>query len=102
VDQIAALRKDAQGLTDEVTRLRRAVGKRTGALIAMALVLAVAVVLAVHTQAANERRIEQNNARWCPLFTALNPAGKPATTERGRVIAERLADLARDFHCPSK
>lgn len=101
MDQVKALREDVEKLTGEVRKLGRAFRSRTVALVVITAAFCLAALLAVHTQAENERRIEENNQRWCPLFTALNPPGTPATTPRGRVVTERLHDLAAAFNCPT-
>jgi hypothetical protein len=37
--------------------------------------------------------------RWCATVTILAD-GPPATSERGRAVAEAMAELRRDLGCP--
>lgn len=100
MDQVVALRGDVEELTGELSKLRRAFGRRTIALALIAVAFCVAGLLAMRAQAENERRIAENNARWCPLFAALNPSGQPPTTVRGRQVADGIRTLSREFACP--
>lgn len=40
----------------------------------------------------------QSDRRWCELFTIMS-GGPPATTERGRVIADAMERLRVDLGC---
>lgn len=99
--RIEDLRAAVEDLTGEVARLRLSFSRRTWAVIALAGVLGAALILAVHTQAENDRRIDAANRRWCPLIGLLtvHPGEPRPTTARGAQIADRAGDLARDFHC---
>lgn len=102
MEQVEELTATVRGLREDVGRLRRAFDRRTLAFIAVAVAVGIAIVVAVRVQAENERRLQQADRRWCPLISVLvpRPGDAPATTPRGRQVAERAADLASKFHCP--
>ena len=101
MEQVQQLRESVDQLTDQVTKLRSEFRRRTVALVVVGAALVAAVGIASRVQAENDRRLEANNARWCPLIAVLTPrpGDAPATTPRGRQISERARVLARDFHC---
>lgn len=99
---ILHLTKDWDVLRQEV---QREIRNRTRTLW-MALVGASVVILIIGAAGYvigqdNARQIEENNRRWCPLVSLLVPhqGDPPATTERGRVIADRATELYVEFHC---
>lgn len=102
MEQITKLRGDVQDLTIEVGKLRSAFGRRTAALAVVGVAFILAAVLALHVQAGNDRRIVENNRRWCPLVSVLipQPGDPPATSARGRLVADRAAQMFTQFQCP--
>jgi hypothetical protein len=44
----------------------------------------------------------QSDRRWCRLLASLTTDVPPPTTDRAQEIAEIMADMKRDFHCPPK
>jgi hypothetical protein len=102
VEQITNLRTSVVQLTEETAKLRRAFARRTVAIVVLSVALAIAVLVMARVQADNDRRIRENNQRWCPLVSLLvpRPGDPPSTTARGRQIAERAVDLSQLFSCP--
>lgn len=103
MERIEDLTESVKGLRSEVGALRAAFRARTRTVVVVALVLVVVVVMVTRVQASNERRLQENNRRWCPLVALLIPQSGDAapTTQRGREIAQRAQSLARDFRCPT-
>ena len=84
-----------------VGRLRREFRRRTVAVVALAAALVVAVAVGTLVQVNVSRRIEQNNARWCPLTQALVlQPGDPPPNARGQRLISWAAQMTNEFHCP--
>ena len=103
MDQIIALRQDVESLTSEVGRLHRAFSRRSLAIILLVFAFLVALLFAFRVQEENQRQIDKNNARWCPLVSLLTvkPGEAKPTTLRGIQIADQAATLAKEFNCPA-
>jgi hypothetical protein len=107
VEQVTALQRSVDSLADDVVALRQSFDRRTWVIIAAALTLLISVVAAIfvgtRVQADNDRRIKENNLRWCPMVMLLVPlpTDPPAPTERGRRIAATATSLATAFGCDS-
>jgi len=41
----------------------------------------------------------QADRRWCDLFTTLSAPEKPPSTERGRIVQDRIGDMAEKLRC---
>ncbi len=71
--------------------------------IGLIFVLLACTIAAVLTMTvANQRAIEANNRKFCPLIGLLGPSSSaPAATPKGRLIEQRAAELAKDptFRC---
>lgn len=92
------LAAEAQGIRREIQRVNRLTWLVGGAAV---LIIAFTIAVGFHVVLDNQRSIEENNRRWCPLVGLLvaRPSDPPPTTERGRLIAERAAGLSNQFHC---
>lgn len=87
----------------EIAALRRAFNRRTFALVVIAVCMVAVVVVAARVQAENDRQIDANNSRWCPLVAALVlQSGDPKPTARGQRIIDWAADMRSQFHCPKE
>lgn len=61
--------------------------------LALVGLIAAGVLYTSHVQ-------RQSEQKWCALLSILT-GGPPSTTERGKVVADALDQLRRDFHCPT-
>ena len=71
------------------------------ALFVGAVVANVAYTRHVAEQA-DRRQAEARHAqdlRWCDLFKAIDPTGKPPTTSRSKAAQKLVRDLATEFGC---
>lgn len=105
MEQLERLNRTVDDLSKQAREIRREMHQRTRVFIAFtsigAILLVVAICAAFVVSLNNQRAIEANNRRWCPVLAAFIP--KPGeslpTTPRGLQTVENISAIARDFGC---
>jgi type VI protein secretion system component VasK len=99
--ELASLAKQVGELTTETRALTERLKRRDRVVMAVIAATALVVMTFGWVLLDNRSAIRESDRRWCPVVQSMVPRdGDPApTTERGRFLAERFREMAREFGC---